>query len=285
MSANEEYDETVRREIEQYARVLDEGGVSSSIPSIFTYWASTSLSPRLHSIFGEVQVESIFAKEIARSRAEETNSVTVLALGSGDAQTEFEIARQLLDMGIEPHIMCTDLNPIVTERARQDSVDMGLAEYFTFVTVDLNLEMPSGTFDAVVVNHSLHHFQNLEFILDGVRNSLVPGGRFVVSDMIGRNGHCRWPEALPFVQALWDSLPDEKRYNNFAGCVEGPYVNYDCTLDDTFEGIRAQDILPLCLERFDFEAFVGHGNVVDIFVDRIYGPNFDPEKRARPTFH
>ncbi len=30
-----------------------------------------------------------------------------------------------------------------------------------------------------------------------------PHGRFIVSDMIGRNGHMRWPEALAIVQEFW----------------------------------------------------------------------------------
>ena len=43
----------------------------------------------------------------------------------------------------------------------------------------------------------------------------------------------------------------------------------------SFEGIRAQDILPLLVERFTFDEFIGFGNVIDPFVDRSFGPNFD----------
>jgi SAM-dependent methyltransferase len=154
----------------------------------------------------------------------------------------------------------------------------------TFCVVNLNEEFPEGRFDAVLANHSLHHFVELEYIFDSVKESLSDEGVFVISDMIGRNGHMRWPEALVFVEQLWDFLPAEKKFNNFAKCFEQEYVNYDCTLDDTFEGIRAQDILPLLLDRFHFEKFVGHGGVIDIFIDRIYGNNFSPENDADRKF-
>ena len=42
-----------------------------------------------------------------------------------------------------------------------------------------------------------------------------------------------------------------------------------------FEGIRAQDILPLLLDRFNFKYFFGFSNVITPFIDRGFGHNFD----------
>jgi hypothetical protein len=44
---------------------------------------------------------------------------------------------------------------------------------------------------------------------------------------------------------------------------------------ESFEGIRAQDILPLLVQKFNFDLFLAYGNVVDIFIDRCFGHNFD----------
>jgi hypothetical protein len=57
----------LEKEIKNFTKVLEDGGVTSSIPPIFTYWASRYLSPRLHEIFGEVSINSIFANEIFES--------------------------------------------------------------------------------------------------------------------------------------------------------------------------------------------------------------------------
>jgi len=273
----------LNKEIEVFTKVLEEGGTTSSIPPIFTYWASTYLSPRLREIFGEVNISSLFAKELIESY-ERTVEVTerserafrVISLGSGDCATELEVVKELLRFGMKLEFVCTDLNPTVSAAAEEIALRDGVANSMRFSVVDLNREFPDGDFDAAMANHSLHHFVGLEYIFDTLRRRLHARGSFVVSDMIGRNGHMRWPEALPFVEQLWDLLPHEKKLNFFARCYEDNYVNYDCTSDDSFEGVRAQDILPLLSARFAFRKFVAHGNVVDVFIDRIYGRNFSP---------
>ena len=80
--------------------------------------------------------------------------------------------------------------------------------------------------------------------------------------MIGRNGHQLWPEALEIVHEFWRQLPERYRYNRALKRYEELYENWDCSLE-SFEGIRAQDILPLLLEYFHFQLFVGCGNVID----------------------
>jgi hypothetical protein len=101
--------------------------------------------------------------------------------------------------------------------------------------------------------------------------------------MIGRNGHMRWPEALEVVDAFWKELPDTCKYNHMLKRHEPQYINLDCS-EQGFEGIRAQDILPLLTERFEFDLFVPFGNVIDIFVDRSFGHNFDANARWATDF-
>jgi hypothetical protein len=101
-----------------------------------------------------------------------------------------------------------------------------------------------------------------------------PVSRFLVNDMIGRNGHMRWPEALVILGPIWRSLPSRYKYNHQLHRQEDEFVNWDCSTEG-FEGIRAEDILPLLLNRFDFETFVGFSNLSDPFVDRSFGHNFD----------
>lgn len=143
---------------------------------------------------------------------------------------------------------------------------------------DFNAWFPLRDYDIVMANQSLHHVLKLENLFDSVRNSLKDDGRFVISDMIGRNGHMRWPEALEVVHEFWRQLPGGYRYNHQLQRYEDLYENWDCSKEG-FEGIRSQDILPLLSERFSFEFFLGFGNVIDPFVDRAFGPNFWPEAK------
>ena len=55
---------------------------------------------------------------------------------------------------------------------------------------------------------------------------------------------------------------------------ERSYINHDCSTSG-FEGIRAQDILSLLIQRFNFQLFIPFGNVTFVFIDRPFGHNFD----------
>jgi SAM-dependent methyltransferase len=143
-----------------------------------------------------------------------------------------------------------------------------------FTAGDFNNWNPNGPYASVIANHSLHHVVNLEGLFDSIKSSLEPTGNFIVNDVIGRNGHQRWPEALEIVERLWQELPDPYRYHRILNRHDADFVNWDCS-SEGFEGIRAQDILPLLIERFDFPVFIGFGNVIIPFVDRGFGHNFD----------
>jgi SAM-dependent methyltransferase len=142
---------------------------------------------------------------------------------------------------------------------------------------DFNTWRPALRYDAVIANQALHHVSALEHLYDAVAAALAPGGRFIVSDMIGRNGHQRWPEARAIVDQFWAELPPQYRYNRQLGRREDRFMDWDHSVAG-FEGVRAQDVLPLLVERFHFEMFLPFANVIDPFVDRAFGYNFDPAR-------
>jgi len=281
--ADDVEDPRTARELETFTRVLADGGVGSSIASSFTYWTSQHLRPRLLRVFETGDVDDLFAREIAYAHPD-GEQMRVLSLGSGDCTTEIQVMRLLTERGCDVNMTCTDLNPVVTAAASERATAEGFGDRISFAALNLNGDFVDGTFHAVMTNHSLHHLDGLEFVFSRVRSALLPGGVFVVSDMIGKNGHSRWPEALPFVENLWNYLPSEKKYNRFAQCYEEKFPNYDCTADDSFEGVRAQDILPLLISLFRFRKFVAYGNIPDVFVDRIYGQNLDPAEARDAAF-
>ena len=103
---------------------------------------------------------------------------------------------------------------------------------------------------------------SLEHLLDQVKQALLPFGRLLISDMIGRNGHQRWPSALHSIWQHWSTLPPSYRFNNAFDSYEELYVDRDYS-SVGFEGIGAEDILPQLLSRFDVEFFFGFGNLID----------------------
>lgn len=278
MSEASEYAAKLRQQIDQYREVEN----IHDLPQIFHYWAGRYLAPPLTDLFGTADPVQIFANTFAECAAGEQSAV-FLSIGSGDCSIEVDIAQRLKRAGLDVVIECTELSDVLLERGLKAASDAGVGDRLLFTEVDINQWRPTRQYTAVMAHHSLHHIVELEHVFDQVQTALIPGGRFVISDMIGRNGHMRWPEALNLVEAIWSTLPDSRKYNQQLKRLEQAFVNWDCS-GEGFEGVRAQDILQLLVERFDFCRFMAFGNLTDVFVDRSFGHNYDADSAADREF-
>jgi hypothetical protein len=81
---------------------------------------------------------------------------------------------------------------------------------------------------------------------------------------------------MKVVQKFWADLPRLYKYNHSLRRFDDQFVNWDCSVEG-FEGVLAQDILPELIKRFSFEVFLAFSNVIDIFIDRSFGDNFNHE--------
>jgi hypothetical protein len=128
----------------------------------------------------------------------------------------------------------------------------------------------------VIANGGLDRVRRLERLLDEVRNSLADGASFVAHARIGKNGHQFWPETLDEVQRFWEELPIGHRWNHQLRRSDREFLNWDHSrLGD---GVRAQDVLPLLLERFCMPLFAGYGGAIEAFIGTAFGPNFSPHQ-------
>jgi SAM-dependent methyltransferase len=254
------------------------------LPEIFHYWSNTYLRPMFEE-YGFSNPDQFFAKYLRESAEASCDETPVfLSIGSGNCDTEIRVAQLMRMMGLSRFVIeCLDMNPHMLQRGREMANREGVAENIGFVEGDFNKWRAPKPYTGIMANQSLHHVLNLEGLFDEVKRSLDPRGYFITSDMIGRNGHQRWPEALSEVQRFWQELPSDYRYNQQLDRHEEVYENWDCS-QEGFEGIRAQDILPLLLERFDFRLFIGFANVVDIFIDRSFGHNFKADQEWDRAF-
>jgi SAM-dependent methyltransferase len=246
------------------------------LPPIASYWSRKFLSPLLLE-HGFQEVQEFFAKFLQQAAAGRGRPLFA-SLGAGDCHVEVQTARLLKNRGMsEFTIECLELSSQLLNRGRAWATEAGVEAHLAFVETDVNSWTADKQYMAIVASHSLHHVLQLEHVLDEVRRALHPAGYFVVTDMIGRNGHMRWPEALEEMRPFWYELPREYRWNHLLTRFEEEYINHDCSTHG-FEGIRAQDILPLLIERFDFQFFLAFSNLTDVFVDRGFGPNFDSDE-------
>jgi SAM-dependent methyltransferase len=274
------YANRVQQELENYAGIEE----VHDLPPIAHYWSHKYLIPMLEP-FGIQSAVELIRTSIARvctGRPAET--ISILSIGSGNCSIEIGIAEWLRDQSIENYVFeCVDINPDFLSRAQGLAGEKAIASHFTFERFDVNVWQVSRQYDVILAIQSLHHFVELEVLFDKVHRALKPDGYFISDDMIGRNGHQRWPEALKHIRRIWRSLPDKYKYNHSLKTIEKTFQNADYS-DSGFEGIRAQDILALLTQHFGFELFIAFGNIIDPFIDRAFGPNFDPADESDRAF-
>ncbi len=269
---NQEYAKRYEEEINRYKNVLN----IHELPDIFYYWSNKYLAP-IYRSYGFQNIRSIYVHFMREAcRMQPGKILRFVSIGAGNCQLEVLLAHKLLTTGKKNFVLeCLDINPDMLERGAQKAAEKGVEDFMEFRATDLNMWEVQNQYDIILAIQCLHHFVELENIFDKIYKYLSPTGYFITHDMIGRNGHQRWPETLDVVNHFWNMLPDKYKYNHQLHRLEKEFMDWDCSVEG-FEGIRSQDILPLLVNKFHFHFFLHWGGAIDVFIDRSFGPNFDP---------
>jgi SAM-dependent methyltransferase len=277
------YDTQKESQIEQYKHV----GTIHDLPPIYDYWYGQHIAPKIEQIFGigHTSLSELYASELMPvMQHQDKESYVFASIGAGDASLEADIYRELKKLtNAEIIFECFEISTILIERGKIALENQGIQEQVRLIETDLNFWKSPKIYDGIIAHHSLHHIVELEKVFQEIAQSLSPTSVFVSGDVIGRNGHMRWPEALTLIQSIWQNMTEKYKYNRVTGCTEKQYQNLDCS-DEGFEGIRAQDILKLLKKQFNFKKFLGYGNLIDLFIERIFGFNFDPNDPSDRAF-
>lgn len=262
-----------RRIGEQIAQYATTENMHAQLPDMFSYWQTKYFAPRYQALTGTKNFLELYVS-VFTDRIRRTGNKRVASLGSGDGAIEVQIAARMRAEGVEDfefHLI--ELSPVQNERAKAKAAEQGLEAHFIPVECDFNTWRADQPFAAVMAHHALHHVVDLEHLFQAIHDGLEEEGAFVTFDVIGRNGHMRWPEAYKLINLMWHFLPPEKRKHHLLNRLDDDFFNHDCSTQG-FEGIRSQDILPLLVKTFHFEVFYAFGNLIDVFTSRGYGQNF-----------
>lgn len=255
----------------------------NNLPDIFHYWTNKYLVPKFQK-HGFTNPNQFFLKYAVEASNNNTDTALILSIGSGNCDTEVTLAKDLVDLGHQNFfIECMDINRMMFERGKKLAASQGVENKIGFLEADFNQWKASKKYHLIIANQSLHHVVELEHLFDNINLALNEQGQFITSDVIGKNGHQRWPEALKLMKPIWKNMPDRYKYNHAFKRIEKKFINHDCSTEG-FEGIRAQDVLPLLIERFEFELFIPFANIIMVFIDRSFGPNFDPSNAEDLAF-
>jgi len=162
------------------------------------------------------------------------------SLGSGASRIERELMRQ----GAVARWDLYDVSSLVLFRAK-----LSMAANWRRVTThvaDVNrVSLPRNTYDLILCNACLHHFVELERILDEISEALTEDGLLAVWEFVGEK-RLQWSEArTAFQHALLDDVPEEFRAGSDARILRP-----DISTLSPFEAVRSDDIPALLQERF-----------------------------------
>jgi len=212
-----------------------------------------------------------FAREFGPSRGFER----ALNLGCGKGDLEVHA----FSIGLGKSFTSIDVSKkaiaIARERLGGFPVDFRL--------LDANrMRLEPGAYDAVFAASILHHFIELEHVLDQVALCLKPRGFFVFDEYVGPSRFQWKPEQLRIINELLAALAPRYRRDLRRGLGRIKNKVFQSPLDETsrdspFEAARSEEILPLAGERFEIVIKRDYGGaILHPLLDSIVG-NFSPE--------
>ncbi len=160
-------------------------------------------------------VDEFFSSNLLEAKNQTgSTSANFVSVGAGNCDLEISVAKKMVNSGFSDFIFeCLEINPVMLERGREIARENGLLNNMRFIEADFNSWVATKKYDSVMANHSLHHVTNLEHLFNQINNIIHTDGSFVISDMIGRNGHQRWPESMEIVNKYCKELPESYKYN------------------------------------------------------------------------
>ncbi len=123
--------------------------------------------PTLHQWLGE-------ATNVMLDMAGVREGQRVLDVAAGAGEQTIMTARRVGPTG---SVLATDLSSNILDFARQAARETGLTNVETQVMDGENLELPEGSFDAVISRVGLIYFPDQHKALTGMKRALKPGGR------------------------------------------------------------------------------------------------------------
>lgn len=140
--------------------------------------------------------EAVYQKKLAVTREALTPDMDVFEFGCGTGSTAIALAPNV------KHIRATDISARMIEIARDKAEAAGVTNV-TFEQAGIDdLDVPDGTYDAVLAHSILHLVEDRDAMIARVHRMLKPGGVFVSSTVCIGNMMVLFRFILPLAHAL-----------------------------------------------------------------------------------
>ena len=254
----------------------------------FHYVNKHSLNPKLMAVFGTNKLPQLFVQEFVNALSQ-FQQLNILSIGSGDCKLESNIFQAVLLMTNvrRINIFCYDPSMDGFTHSLSTSAEVmnkslqgtGQSLKNSSMMIIPTLMLPEGVqFHGVFAHHALHHVDELEQLFQFLHSNMHDDAIMVIADMVGNNGHSRWPEQLTLAKELWGRMPTPGvAWDYLQNCSITKYPNYAYHIcqPEANEGIRSSEVMPFLVKQFQFEKFVGYGGIEFEFIGNRLSQNFD----------
>lgn len=192
-----------------------------------------------------------------------------LSLCCGDGAFE----QQLLQAGVFEQITGLELSAqrIAHGEARSGQQNADTPRRLHFLQQDVNLgDYGEGCFDVVFAKAALHHIEQLEQAVEGIRRCLRPGGLLITIDFFGPS-RFQWTDAqLEACNWFWNHRVPPNLQRGTDGLPVPPITRptvQDMIQMDPSEAVRSGELYQLLGEHFDvLDDFALGGTVVHLLL-------------------
>jgi len=270
--ASIEYEQRVANERLHHSQAARANEIDGEVRRVSPTVAAFQFAVRVYEPFLKERMPHVdLDVHVVEGQAHSHRPLRLLSLGCGTGDAEVKLARQTSGV---LQVTLVDLNPDLLEGAKRAAIAEGL--HLEVKAADINeIQIPPDSYDFIVCRSSLHHFLELEFVLEQVNRGLAPQGEFLVSgEWIGRRGLQMYPETQRLAQSIFERLPPRLHLDAYTGATDSELPNIDHSVN-SFEAIRSDEILPLLLDRLQPLEYVAYDGLVTPLLDFRYGPNYD----------
>lgn len=207
------------------------------------------------------------------------SGLKLLSLGSGVCSHELRFAAH----SCFSEVKCIDFSEVVLSEAAAKAANAGLRNMI-FEVDDVNtLTIPDKEYDVILFHSSLHHFKDLDVLLEKVKRGLKDNGFLVINEYVGKNRiQLSRPQVREINRILKHEIPDSFKIRHITGLRKNSFSGpgwLRMIISDPSEAIESENIIPqLHLNFIPLEEKNIGGNIV-IFLLKDIAHHFDNETK------
>lgn len=250
-----------------------------------TWWMIPAICQRYnHLITGNENVD--YYHYVASKYFNGKNGLKGLSLGCGTGHRERMWACLCDFKKIEGY----DISEGLIQKAREEATKKDFKGILEYQAADiLKLDFKENTYDAIFVEHSLHHFSPLEDLLVKINNCLKPDGFFVINEYVGPSRFQWTDRQLEIANGVLSILPNKYRRHVVYGHQIKKIIRpskLSMILKDPSEAIESGEIMPLIEKTFDVvEIRPYYGAILHLLFDGIAGNFVEDDEETKRIFH